>query len=1060
MSKIIGKNVVRVDGYEKITGKALYGDDMNFPGMLYAVQRYTDIPSGKILDIDISEAEKIKGVKKIILHKNVLGNAKIGPIRQDQYVLVEDEVFYSGDVIATIAATSKEIAALAADKIKVKYQEIQALVDLKEAAKEDARLIHPEYKTNVAVHYPLKKGNVEKGFAESDHVIEREFQTGFQEHAYIETEVIIAVPDATCKGIKIYGSIQNPFTTRKIVAKFMKMNLNQVNVFCSNLGGSFGGKDDTINAVACRCALLAYYTDLPVKISLNREDSMKESYKRHPYIMNYKVGFTKDGKLKAMKINILADSGAYSSQSFFVTWRSVVQATGPYEVENVETEVKAIYTNNTYTAAFRGFGSPQIIYAQESLMDEIAQICSVSPYEIRKINGYKQGSITASGQKLESHTVSLSEVMEKAVDKSAYQKKVKEYAEKNKSSKRFKFGIGLACSFRGCALGAEGTDATSAIVSVQADGSAYVFTGLNENGQGLRTTFSQITAEVLGLPYDKVHFLEPQTAAITDGGPTVASRGTIMGGNAVIIAAKEVKNRIFEAIKNDLQIEKIEDTTWENGEILAKSEKKILFEEACNKAYFAGVNLSAYGWYKAPNVSWQEETGQGNAYFTYVYACQLADIIVDSYTGKIEVNKITAAHDMGKAINKLGVEGQIYGGVTQGYGYGVLEHYNIQNGKVKSENLDEYLIPTIKDIKDIEAIIVENPDVDGPLGAKSLGEPTLELGSAALNNAVSFALGKRFYEIPLTLEKVFLGKQLVKPSRASEKESAEKKQLFRVSNVSVTTPKNLKEALNFLNQEKFKILAGGTDVVISLRKELKKTNLLNIDLLPELKGIEIFDSKIEIGSNVKISTLVNNKDIQKHFPMLIKAISLIGSLQIRNRACLAGNIANASLSADSVPPLIAYKAKVLLESVDNKRELAISDFIIKGYQTQLKDNEIITKIIIPIEKKNFKYSYFQLGRRGAVNITRLSIAVLLELQGNSKVKEIRIVPGALFNKFERFSEIENYLKDKELNEEIIEKTTEILSEKIEKEIGGRWSSEYKKPVFLNLFKNSLNELLN
>ncbi|MFA5781921.1 MAG: molybdopterin cofactor-binding domain-containing protein, partial [Bacteroidales bacterium] len=836
MHNIIGKKVTRIDGYEKVTGKAVYGDDLKLHGMLYAANRYTDIPAGKITRLDISKAEKIEGVEAIALYKDIPGKKRLGPIRHDHYILVNDEVFYIGDVVAVVAAKTKEIAYTAAEAIEIEYEPIEGIFDPAEAVKPTARLIHADFKSNIVNHYPVRKGDVNKGFGQSDNIIEREYRTGFHEHAYIEPETVTAVPDPTTKGYKIYGSIQNPFTTRKIVSLFMGLNLNRVNVYGSTIGGSFGGKDDIINYMACRAALLTKMTGKPVKLTYTREESIRESYKRHPYILNYKVGFNNDGILKAMKIDIIADSGAYSSQSFFVTWRSVVQATGPYEIENVETDIRSVYTNNSYTAAFRGFGSPQIIFAQESLMDEIAAICKISPLEIRRINGYKQGSITASGQKLTEHKVSLNEVIEKAIEKSDYKNKIEEYKKQNENGARYKYGIGLACSYRGCSLGAEGIDATSAIVSVQADGSVYVLAGLNENGQGMRTTFCQIAAEVLGTTLDKVVFLEPQTANIPDGGPTVASRATLTGGNAVIDASQNIKKTIFNIIKDELKVHNIDETVWENGLISRKQPspdiEPIYFEKAVEMSFKAGVNLSAYGWFKAPDVSWDEETGQGNAYFTYVYACQVAEIKVDTLTGKIEVLKVTAVHDVGKVINRLGIEGQVYGGVAQGIGYAVLEDFNIQNGIIKSPNLDEYLIPTIKDIHEIDPVLIENPDKYGPFGAKSIGEPTLELASAAINNAMKFATGKYFYQIPLTLERVYLGKNLVKPSRQSESglSMKKRKQAPRVSEVTMVTPKTLKKALVLLSKE-YKIISGGTDVIIELRKRNEPEKLLNISQL-------------------------------------------------------------------------------------------------------------------------------------------------------------------------------------------------------------------------------------
>ncbi|MCF7858970.1 MAG: molybdopterin-dependent oxidoreductase [Candidatus Cloacimonetes bacterium] len=1072
MENIIGKKVKRVDADEKVTGKAIYGDDIKIPGMLHAAVRYTDIPSGKIVSLDWSKAESVEGVEKIAVYKDIPGQKKLGPIRSDQYAIVKDQVFFSGDVLAVVAARTKESALKAVDMIQVEYEPIEGIYDPREAIKPQSRLIHPEYKSNIVVHYPLRKGNIEIGFQKSDNIIEREYKTGFHEHAYIEPESITVEPDYTSKGYKIYGSIQNPYTTRKVVALFMGLKLNQINVFGSTLGGSFGGKDDVINYMACRCALLSKLTGKPVKLTYTRENSLKESYKRHPYYMTYKVGFNNNGKLNAMKIDIIADSGAYSSQTFFVTWRSVVQATGPYEIDNVSTDIIGVYTNNTYTAAFRGFGSPQIIFAQESLMDEIAEICGISPFKIRKLNGYKQGSKTASGQILNKHTVSLEEVMEKALFNSDYKNKLIEYGKRNKENGRYKYGMGFSCSFRGVALGAEGTDATSAIVSVQADGSIYIFTGLNENGQGMRTTFSQVTAEVLGSNIENIVFMDPQTATITDGGPTVASRGTIMGGNAVIMAASKVKMRIFRAIKNKLEVDKLDETIWKNNLIFRKEEKQgikpIKFETAAELAYWNGENLSAYGWYNAPEVNWDEETGQGNAYFTYVYGSHVADIRVDTSTGKIDVTKITAVHDVGKVLNKLGAEGQVYGGVTQGYGYVALEDYNIQDGIVKSENLDNYLLPTIKDIGNIELVFVENADNDGPFGAKSLGEPTLELTSAAINNALYSATGKRSYELPLTLEKVFLGTNLKKPSRQSilaaedsckiHKTEIDKKTL-RLNNITSTTATDLKNALELISEKNFIIMAGGTDVLIELRMKISKSDLLDVSHLNQLKKIKKTDnSEISIGSGCTFTQILIDPYIQKYYPMLIKACSTIGSKQIRNRGTIGGNVVNAAPCADSYPPLIAYSAEFVLTSKKGKRRVPANEFIVQNYKTVLLKNELLTEVLIPIPKYDYLFSYYQLGRRNAVNITRISISILLSFDKN-KINQCRIVSGSLFFKPKRIEDIETLLLGNELTDNTIKLIEKPLKRIITDAIGNRWSSLYKIPVFINITKNALKEII-
>ncbi|HPR17037.1 MAG TPA: molybdopterin-dependent oxidoreductase [Candidatus Cloacimonadota bacterium] len=1061
----IGKKAMRTDAYEKVTGKAIYGDDIKLDGMLYAAVRYTDIPCGKIIHIHTKEAVEVKGVKAIATYDDIPGQKRLGAIRADQFPLVKDEVYYSGDVIAAVAAESKEAARQAVEAIRIEYEPIAGIFDPRLAVEKNARLIHPEFKSNVMMHYPLQKGDVEAGFAGSDQVIERQYSTNFQEHAYIEPESVIVEPDHACRGYKVYGSIQNPFTTRKVVAMCMGVDLNRVNVMASTLGGSFGGKDDTISYMACRCAVLAKKTGRPVKLTYTREESIKESYKRHPYYMTYKVGFDNSGKLQAMKIHILADSGAYSSQTFFVTWRSVVQATGPYEIPNVQTDIYGVYTNNTYTAAFRGFGSPQVIFAQESLMDEIAAICGISPLEIRQINGFRQNSITASGQQLSRHTVSLQEVISTAVKKSDYQTKCQEYSRLNSTSSRFKYGIGLSCSFRGCSLGAEGTDATSAIVSIQADGSIYLLTALNENGQGMRTTFSLIVAEMFGVTLDRIVFLQPQTASIADGGPTVASRGTITGGNAVMAAASELKQRMLPVLKDELQISDPEEAVWQGGYIYNKHhpELKVGFNNTVQKAITAGINLSAYGWWKAPQVSWNEETGQGNAYFTYVYGCQIAEIKLDTSTGKIEVQKVTAAHDVGQVINRLGAEGQVYGGITQGIGYAVLEDYNIRSGEVKSANFDEYLLPTMQDVKNIDPILIENADPAGPFGAKSLGEPTLELTSAAINNAFRFITGKNSYELPLTLEKVFLDRQLKKPSRQSETAGnschhhASAKQIFRITDVKIITPNSVQKALELLSQDEFKILSGGSDVVIGLRQATGSTKLLNVFPLPELKGILLEDDKMRIKAATTFSEILENENVKKHFPLLIKACSQIGSKQIRNHATMGGNIVNAAPCADSYPPLLIYEAGFVLKSKVGTRMVPAADFIRKNYQTVIRPDELLTEIVLPFPKSKFQSAYFKLGRRNALNITRLSAAALIAFQKN-QISECRFAAGSLLEKPIRLELIEDFLMNKELSSEVIETVLPLLAARIEKEIGGRWSAAYKIPVFLNITRDILNEI--
>ncbi|QHM73843.1 putative xanthine dehydrogenase subunit D [Mixta intestinalis] len=916
---IVGSEVPRSDGMAKVKGLAIYGDDLKLKNMLYGVCRYSDIAAGYIKDIDLSEAEKVPGVVRIATWKDIPGEKQIGVVMPDYPPIIDREIAFTGDVIAVVAAETYEAACIAAEKIKVTYEPCKPITSPAEALRPGARLIHKDRKDNIIVHHHTIKGDVDAGFANCTHIFEREYEVGFQEHGYIEPESITTCYDANEQIMTVYGSIQNAHRVRGFVARYLGLPQSKVNVKRSILGGSFGGKDDIIDHLSCRAALMTWLTSRPVKITYNREQSMRESYKRHPYTMKYKIGLDDDARIQAIKIDILADGGSYAGQTAFVTWRSSVQAAGPYNIPNVRIDVTGVYTNNNYTSAYRGFGAPQVIFANEGLMDEVAEALGLSPVELRVRNILRQNDISIAGQPMTDHTVSAEEVMFKAIGKAEFIAKREHYAKLNAAGGPVKHGIGFAISHRGCSLGAEGLDASSALIQINADGSVNISTSVSENGQGLQTTMSLIAAEAFGIGLDQVSFTEPATAMIADGGSTVASRGTLMGGQAILSAANVLKKRITDALTEQLDIKDPEELIWENGKVFNRRHpyNRITFEQAVTITKATGANLSAYGWHVAPDIHWDEEKGTGNPYFTWVYGCQIADISVDTRTGKIQVNHVTAVHDVGKVINKVGFEGQVCGGVAQGMiGYGMLEEFNIEQGEVKSENFDTYLMPTIKDMPSLDIVAVENHDKAGPFGAKVLGEPVLELGAAALNNALSFAIGRRNYAIPMTLEQVKLGYALKKPERQSEAmlESGEKKQVLRLNTLQVQRATSLNEALAMLADGTARPIAGGTDVLVQARLASAPLPLVDISSVPELKVIEMTqEGGLRIGAGVCFSDLTAQSTVQEMYPLLVTACNTIGSLQLRNRATIGGNIVNAAPCADSVPPLVIYDAEVEIQ---------------------------------------------------------------------------------------------------------------------------------------------------
>ena len=752
----VNKSRRRVDARKKVTGEAKFGADLKFNNMLHGKVLRTEYPRARIVDIDTSRAEEHPEVEAVITAEDIHENT-FGVIIQNQRVLVDDETLYIGDGLAMVAATSRKAAEEAVDLIEVEYEELESIHDPLKARESDAQTVMPGEENNQVIHHPLRKGDTEEGFEKADVIMERSYSTQFIEHAYLEPEAVTAVPEERNTLVTIYGSVQNPNATRDAVARVLDTDLNRVRIIQDNMGGSFGGKDENISSLAARASLLALETGRPVKMVNSREESIVESYKRHPYNMNYKIGASEDGEIQAMEIECVADSGAYACQTPFVTWRSVVQATGPYQVPNVRTDTYGFYTHNPYTGAMRGYGSPPIIFAGESLMDELADELDMSPVEIRRKNMLENGARTATDQKLDNHEVSLEEVMDKAMAAIDYEEKREKYsAPQNDEIKR---GIGLAISYRGVSLGAEGVDAAGSIVSVQKDGSVIVYCGLAENGQGLKTVFTQVAAEELGIDMERVNYMETDTSVSPESGSTVASRSTLMGGNAIKKAVDNIRTVMEEFVQDEYGVD--ESIVLRDNAVFTESGQRVAdFSEVAAAAFHSGVFLSAYGWHQAPDISWDEEIGQGNPYFTYVYGCQIAEVEVDTGTGEVAVLNMAAAHDVGKAINPANVRGQIYGGTVMALGHALMEDLGFSDGFINHTNFDEYLIPTVKDAPDVEAIIVENPDPAGPYGAKASGEPAMELGGAAINNAIAQATGDRHRDLPLNLERVLIGRDL------------------------------------------------------------------------------------------------------------------------------------------------------------------------------------------------------------------------------------------------------------------------------------------------------------
>jgi CO/xanthine dehydrogenase Mo-binding subunit len=739
----------RNDAPAKVTGRAKYTDDLKFPHCLHAVPVYSDFVSAKIVSLETAEAAKQPGVVRVLTYKDVPGNLQFGQIIKDYSIFAHDRIRTSGDVIAVIIAESRKQAISAIPYVKLQAEELPAVLDAEQALLSESPLVHESHGNNVANYHCVRTGDIEQGEREADFVVEQEFTTSRIEHAYLEPESALCWQRSDSV-MEVYGSMQHPFSTRRFVASTLGRALSDVEVKTVPMGGGFGGKDDTAAIVCARTALASLLTGRPVKMTYTREWSLKESYKRHPYKISYRMGLKKDGKITFVKVRIVADGGAYCSVTPWVTWRSTVQCCGPYVVPNVHCDVYGVYTNNIYCGAMRGFGSPQVNFAIEQLIEMAAEQCGLDEIEMRRRNLVHQGSVTITGQKLDGHVVSLQQILDIILKESDYYNKRKLCSDGNPNQEEW-YGIGLALSYRGMSLGAEGTDFNSAIINVQPDGSILLETGVHENGQGSESAMILLCAEHLSVSKERIRYRQPSTSNIPDGGTTVASRGTIMGGGAVVNAARQLKEHMSRILAPDLQCQ-AEAVIFENDTLYSPDKShEFSFNEAIQLMYARQEYPYSFGVFQAPQVTWDEHTGQGNAYFTWVYACQAVELKVNPQTGRITLLHMYAAHDVGKAVNPEILKGQFYGGMAMGAGYGFLENCEVKNGRVVPSNLHQYRIPRSTDLPEMTAIIVENFDPLSPSGAKGIGEPTNEIMAPAIANAVFHATGIRYPDQPVNI---------------------------------------------------------------------------------------------------------------------------------------------------------------------------------------------------------------------------------------------------------------------------------------------------------------------
>ncbi len=742
---ILGKSINRPDAPGKTTGETRFLTDIAVDNMAHGAPVYSSIPFGEYTSIDLSEAKKVDGYIDFVSAKDIPAENQIGVIVPDQPLFADKTVRFIGDSIGLVVAETHEAAIEAAKAVSISYAEKTPYYTIDESRDAEDNFID---ESNLACHHKVRKGDIQKGFVESDQIIEARFKTPYQEHYYLEPQACIASPNGSDK-MKILGSLQCPFYIQKAIARVFDWPYENILVAQAPTGGAFGGKEDIPSEVCARAAVAAMKINRPVKVVYTRHDDAQLTSKRHPFQMHYKVGVKNDGTLVSAEILLEENAGAYATLSTVVSYRSCAQAMGPYVIPNIHVDSNSYLTNLPTTGAFRGFGSPQAAFGHERMMDVIANELGIGPMALRLKNVIKPGDQTQTAQVL-NESVGAEETIQEAA-------KLAKWDTFNPTKDgRYKYGLGMSSIHYGNCLGAAGwhMDGSGVNIKLFPDGNVHVAYGLVEMGQGSETAVRQMTAEAMGISMDRITVLPTNSAQVPDSGPAVASRNVVMTGNAIRNATK----KFLPVLKNSAakwMSCSIDDISISNDIINDRSSgTEIQFHELCDYMGKTQTDMEFTGWWHTPELDYDATTGIGEAYFSYSFATQIAKVKVDTLTGLVDVENIYAAYDVGKAINPSGIEGQVEGGSAQGIGWATTEDFKIKDGKVQTPNLTTYLLPTALDSADVETTIVEKPEPEGPWGAKGIGEPSIIPTAGAVANAVSNAIGIQMNEIPLTPERV------------------------------------------------------------------------------------------------------------------------------------------------------------------------------------------------------------------------------------------------------------------------------------------------------------------
>ncbi len=744
----IGKRIPKPDAIPKATGQIVYGHDLKVPRMLYGKILRSPLPHARILNIDTTRAKRLPGVKAVITAQD-LPDQRFG-FGRDRTPLKGDKVRRVGDEVAAVAAVDEETAEEALELIEVEYEPLPPLFDPERALDPDAPLIHEERGSNLFRHQEYEYGEPERALDEADEVVEDYFELGYVQPAPLETSFCLAEFDQAGH-LTVWSTTQIPFLLQRDLASALGIPGSDIRIIQTAIGGAFGRGLD-MYAFEPICVWLARTAGRPVRIAYTRQEEFMVSEARQPMRIWSRAGAMRDGRLWVRDAKLLLDNGAYVSWGT-VTTLVLMEALGSlYRVPHVRAVVDSVYTNNPITGAMRGFGNPQGTFLVEVQMDRLAEAIGMDPLDFRLLNANRPYEETPQGLKIT--TCGLKECLEEVANRIGWSEK--KAAPRRRDGTRVR-GVGIAATMNvGGGARIYRSDGCGCIVKVDDFGRVSLMTGATEIGQGSDVVLTQIVAEELGIPPEEITVINNDTALTPWDVGVHASRTTFIAGNAALIAARQVKAQILETAEELLEASPA-DLELRDGYVMVRGapERRVPFDKVVRARHFreGGQVIIGHGWYDPPNEMVGAD-GRGNISATYGFGAQAIEVEVDTETGRVRPLRVVSAHDVGRALNPMYVEGQIEGGVVMGLGYALSEELQVKEGRVINLTPFDYRMPTIMDAPPIETVIVETDDPEGPFGAKGVGEMGTNPTAAAVANAVYDAIGVRINSLPITPEKV------------------------------------------------------------------------------------------------------------------------------------------------------------------------------------------------------------------------------------------------------------------------------------------------------------------